>query len=515
MTKTRIGVLGAGAMGSGIALAALYADHEVTLTDISSEALDRAREYIEGHLGRKGLSERSGQLNLSQDLDALSGSDVVVEAALETLELKQELFAQLDHICPAPAILATNTSTLSITAIASVSSSPERVAGMHFFNPAPVMKLVEISKGASTSKQTVDTLVQLAESMGKTPVVTGDFPGFIVNRVARPFYGEALRLLGERVAGHEEIDVLVTLGAGFRMGPFELMDLIGLDVNLAAATTMYESTYGEPRYRPHWLQRQMVESGALGRKSGAGFYVYDGDKKRGTAPSPPELSKASGYVLVSDGSWAPEIGKLLGQSGYTTSETHGDLPLAAFVVNGRDEGVLDVVRRYDHGLALNIPILCQTADIDLSEVQQQANHPERIVGFDGLFLAAGQASTLVEGGDLADDIRGGASDLLNSLGKLPIWVQESPGMIAPRIWCCLANEAAFAVGEGVAEPAAIDTAMELGVNYPTGPLAWAEQLGYKKVVAVLDHMARAYGEERYRVAPWLRRMARYSERHTL
>ncbi|MEE9217220.1 MAG: 3-hydroxyacyl-CoA dehydrogenase NAD-binding domain-containing protein [Anaerolineales bacterium] len=515
MTRTRIGVLGAGAMGSGIALAALYADHEVTLTDISPEALDRAKGYIEGHLSRKGLSERADQLHISQSIDAISGSDVVLEAALETLELKQELFAQLDRICPAPCILATNTSTLSVTAIASATATPERVAGMHFFNPAPVLKLVEIAKGASTSQDTVNTLIQLAESMGKIPVVTDDSPGFIVNRVARPFYGEALRLLAERTANHEEIDALLTLGAGFRMGPFELMDLIGLDVNLAAATTMYESTYGEPRYRPHWLQRQMVESGALGRKSGAGFYEYDGDEKRWTPPMVPEIRQASGYILVSDGSWAPEMGRLLGQAGYTMSETHGDLPVAAIVVNGRDEGVRDIVRRYDRGLAPNIPILCQTVDIDLSEVQQSASHPERIVGFDGLFLATGKASTLVAGRNLADEIRAAATDLLNSLGRLPIWVQESSGMISPRIWCCLANEAAFAVGEGIAKSAMVDTAMELGVNYPTGPLAWAEQLGYAKVVAVLDHMAQAYGDERYRVAPWLRRKARESEPRAL
>jgi 3-hydroxybutyryl-CoA dehydrogenase len=502
-------------MGSGISLAALYADHEVTLTDISPEALEHAREYIEGHLDRKGLSERGDQLNISQSLESMSGAEVVIEAALETLELKQELFAQLDHLCPAPTILATNTSTLSVTAIAAATAAPDRVAGMHFFNPAPVMKLVEIAKGTSTSQETVNRLMQLVESMGKTPVVTDDSPGFIVNRVARPFYGEALRLLVERTASHEQIDVLATLGAGFRMGPFELMDLIGLDVNLGAATIMYESTYGEPRYRPHWLQRQMVESGTLGRKSGAGFYEYDGDERQWTPPEVPEIGQASGYVLVSDGSWAPELGRLLGQAGYTMSETHGDLPLAAVVVNGREEGVRDVVRRYDRGLAPSIPILCQTVDIDLSEVQQGATHPARIVGFDGMFIADGKASTLVGGSDLTADIRAVVTDLIESLGKLPIWVEESPGMISPRIWSCLANEAAFAVGEGVAEPEAVDTAMELGVNYPTGPLTWANLIGYEKVVAVLDHMAQAYGEERYRVAPWLRRKARQSESRVL
>ena len=510
---TKIGIVGAGAMGSGIALAALYGNHDVTLIDISQAVLDEAREYIRGHLKRKELPERIERLAIQTDLKVLSDSDIVIEAVVENLDVKREIFARLDQICPPPAVLATNTSTLSITAIAAATSSPERVAGMHFFNPAPVMKLVEIAKGASTDAETEQALFQLAESMGKTAVSTRDSPGFIVNRVARPFYGEALRLLGEQVASHEEIDLLVT-GVGFPMGPFELMDLIGLDVNLAAATTMYESTYGEPRFRPQWLQRQMVESGKLGRKSGAGFYQYEDGQEKASSPTPPEIGQQSGYVLVSDGSWAPELGKIIGQAGYTTSETHGDLPLAAVVVNSREEGVRDVVRRYDRGLAPSIPILCQTVDIDLSELEQGALHPERIAGFDGLFLSRGSAATLVAGVELTEEVRDAATKWIESLGKIPIWVEESPGMVLPRIVCSLANEAAFAVGEGVAEASEVDTAMQLGVNYPLGPLAWAERLGYKKIESVLSHMARVYGEERYRVAPWLRRKARRSESHT-
>lgn len=506
MKKIQIGVIGAGAMGEGIALAALYADYKVAMTDISPDALSRAQEYVVKFLNRKGLSERVEQLSISRDIGTMAGSELIIEAAPERLELKQELFKQLDQICPPPTVLATTTSTLSVSAIAAATTSPDRVAGMYFYNPAPVMRLVEIVKGASTSQETLESLIKLAESMGKTPVVAGG-SGRIVIRAARPFYGEALRLLGESVADHDKIDQLM-VGVGFPMGPFELMDLIGLDINLAATTSTYDSSYGEPRYRPHWLQRQMVESGILGRKSGGGFYEYNGNEKRWTPPPDPQMGQESGYVMVSDGSWAPELGKLLGEAGYSMSETNGDLPLAVVVVNGREEGALNVIRRYDRGLAPNIPLICQTVDIDLSEVQRGANHPERIVGFDGLFLAVGDAATLVEGQNLAGEIRAATTDLISSLGKLPIWVQESPGMVVPRIVCCLANESAFLVGEGVAEPAAVDTAMELGVNYPTGPLAWAQNIGHDKVVAVLDHMAQTYGEERYRVAPWLRRMAR-------
>ena len=505
-----IGVLGAGTMGAGIALTALYAGHSVILAEVAPEALQRGREYIEGHLARKGRSESLRQLQLSNDLQALAGSDVVIEAINEDLELKRTVFAELDRICPPPTILASNTSTLSITAIAAATRTPERVAGMHFFNPAPLMRLVEVARGAATAQATLDALIGLAERMGKTPVLTLDTPGFIVNRVARPFYGEALRLLAEQVAGHEAIDLLVTLGGGFPMGPFELMDLIGLDVNLQAAQSMYDSTYGEPRYRPQSIQRRYVESGRLGRKTGVGFYQYPDGEKQWKAPEVPEPRQQSGFVLISDGSWGPEVGRLLVQAGYTLSETHGDLPLAALIVNGREEGVRDVLRRYDRGLAPEIPILCQTVDIALSEVEQSVQHPQRLIGFDGLFFAAGRVVTLVARPNLPDAARQAAEILVRSLGKLPVWVSESPGLVLPRIVCCLANEAAFAVAEGVAEPEAVDTAMKLGVNYPQGPLEWAATLGYRKVIAVLDHLADEYGEERYRVAPWLRNRARRS-----
>lgn len=278
----RVGVVGAGTMGRGIAYVAITHGAEVVLYDVAAEALTGARTQIEGWLREavaKGrLEEAEGQealrrLHLTERLEDLAAAEVVIEAAPEDLALKQDLFRRLDQCCAPTALLASNTSSLSITALGAATRRPERVAGMHFFNPASVMRLVEVVRGLATSEETVRALVDLARRWGKTPVVVKDTPGFIVNRVARPFYLEALRLVGEGVADPPTIDRLVR-ALGFRMGPFELMDLIGLDVNLAVSESVYRAFFEEPRFRPHPLQRQMVQAGRLGRKAGQGWYRY-------------------------------------------------------------------------------------------------------------------------------------------------------------------------------------------------------------------------------------------------
>jgi 3-hydroxybutyryl-CoA dehydrogenase len=278
-----IGIIGAGTMGSGIAYVAATAGCPVLLNDISDERLHNALQHIQSLLSKavekKLLSSSSAEetvlrIRTCQNVADLSPSTVVVEAAVEDLNIKKEIFRQLNSVCAHDAILTSNTSSLSITELASVVQEPERVAGMHFFNPPHVMKLVEIIKGHLTSEQTISTLVELTKSFGRVPVVVKDTPGFIVNRIARPFYLEALRLLGEGVSTIEEIDRIVRLEGGFKMGPFELMDLIGIDVNYAVTQSVYEQFFHEPRFRPHPIQRQMVQSGMLGRKTGKGFYEY-------------------------------------------------------------------------------------------------------------------------------------------------------------------------------------------------------------------------------------------------
>lgn len=506
----KIGVLGAGTMGSGIALAILLADMPVSLYDVSDTMLERAREYIKKHLKRKDKASNLKELKLATELEKMRGCDVLIEAVPEDLDLKQELFTRLDLICPPPAILATNTSTLSVTAIAAATGSPARVGGMHFFNPAPVLPLVEVVRGAQTSPETLGTLIALAEKIGKTPVVTSDTPGFIVNRVARPFYGEALRLLGEGTSTHRQIDQLVRLGAGFPMGPFELIDLIGVDINLAAMQSMYAQTFGEPRYRPHPIQVRMVQQKALGRKSGRGFYRYEPPE-----PKPedhlPELSRRSGQVNFGPGRWAPGMIQLLKQGGYQLingNSTRTSHPLLAVIPASRSGGLHKQLFELDQELPAHIPILCQCVDVTLTEAASWVRHPERLVGFDGLFFARGQVASLVPSPTLTPKTRQAVEGFVRDLGRLPVWIEDSPALVLPRLIAMLANEAAFAVQEGVAEPDTIDLAMQLGVNYPKGPLAWANEIGYDSAIKILDHLHAEYGEERYRAAPLLRRWAR-------
>lgn len=521
--SVRLGVVGAGTMGRGIALTALYAGMPVTLFDVAAGMLDGARTYVEGHLARKEKSSHLQHLSLTNELGDLRKANLVIEAIPEVLPLKQDLFARLDEICPAPAVLATNTSTLAVTAIAAAAKNPQRVAGMHFFNPAPVMQLVEVVRAAQSSPETIQSLVTLAERLGKTPVVVRDTPGFIVNRVARPFYGEALRLLGEGVATHEEIDQIVRLGGGFKMGPFQLMDLIGIDVNLAATQSLYEQTFGEPRYRPHHIQAQMVQEKALGRKSGRGFYTYDTEPSF-SEPRLPHLSAleakaAAMEVYFVPGGWAPGLWELCQQSGYALVETHSTsaLPISprpnsiGLVAAGNEEQLKEELAGLERLLPARAPILCQCADVTITELSAGMRFPDRLVGFDGLFLAAGRVATLVASPGLGSQARLVAEDFLFSLGRGVIWIDDAPGLVLPRIVSMLANEAAFAAGEGVAQADQVDQAMQLGANYPIGPHAWGRQLGFGRVVAVLDHLRAEYGEERYRVAPLLRRWARLEQ----
>lgn len=282
-----VGVLGSGTMGAGIAQLAAQKGYQVLLYDLEQRFLESAQARMAETLAKgveKGkVSEVEAEafrqnLSLTADFSALAACDLLIEAVPEDMDLKKDLFARLDAQAKPSAVLASNTSSLSITALGGATTRPEQVAGLHFFNPVALMRLVEVIRGQRTAESTVQNLSDFALSLGKTPVNAMDTPGFIVNRVARPFYGESLKMLGEGGGGPDQIKTIDTVlkeAGGFRMGPFELMDLIGIDVNFAVTQSVYDAYFGLSRYRPHPIQRRMVEAGLLGRKTGEGFYKYD------------------------------------------------------------------------------------------------------------------------------------------------------------------------------------------------------------------------------------------------
>jgi len=305
---TRVGVLGAGAMGAGIAQVAAANGHPVVVVDASSEALDRARTGLDHAMRRavekSRLDERSATairanvrfsaVSDSGSMEAFADCDLVIEAIKEQLDVKRDAFARLEAVVGAECVLATNTSSLPVAGIASACRRPERVLGVHFFNPAPVMPLVEIVPGLGTAADVTTQVRALVDSWQKTTVLASDTPGFIVNRVARPFYGEGLRIHDEGIADAPTIDWAMCELGGFRMGPFSLMDLIGNDVNFAVTSTVFHAFYYDRRYTPSITQQRLVEAGRLGRKTGLGFYDY----REGAVQPKPSTDRALGQEIV-------------------------------------------------------------------------------------------------------------------------------------------------------------------------------------------------------------------------
>ncbi|WP_040786262.1 3-hydroxyacyl-CoA dehydrogenase PaaH [Massilia niastensis] len=481
-------VVGSGAMGSGIAQVAAASGHMVLLYDTRAEAADKAIDGIgkayaklveKGRMGAVASDLARERIRRIDTLQEAADAALVVEAIVENLDAKRALFTELETIVNDHCILATNTSSISVTAIAAPLRRPERLVGMHFFNPVPLMALVEVISGLATGRDVAATVFATAEAWGKNPVHAKSTPGFIVNRVARPYYAEALRLLLEQAADPATLDAVMRDCGGFRMGPFELMDLIGHDINFSVTQSVFNAYFGDPRFTPSILQQEMVNAGFLGRKTGRGFYRY-GDHAAKPDPQT-EAPQARPEAAAADTSAPDPLAARLKAAGITLS--HRDGPgfscqgAAVFLTDGRSA----------------------------TERASADGHPDTVV-YDLLLDPAGATRIALARADQCSDAAYYAVvGMFQAAGFAVTRIDDLPGMAVMRTVAMLANEAADAVNQGVCSARAVDIAMQKGVNYPRGPLAWADTVGLRHIVEVLSNLAAIYGEDRYRVSPLLRR----------
>jgi 3-hydroxybutyryl-CoA dehydrogenase len=474
-----IGIAGAGTMGAGIATTARDAGLRVLLYDPDPAARDR----VEG-------------VEWADEPAALAPCDVVVEAAPEDLSLKRALLAGLAAVVAPDAVLATNTSSLLVSAVAAGVPGPERVVGLHFFNPVARMRLVELVPGAATGREALARARALGEALGKHVIEAADGPGFLVNRCNRPFSLEPLRIVQERLATPAQIDRICRRALGFRMGPFELMDLVGIDVGYAIARSFHDQT-AEPRWRPSPLAARMAASGRHGRKTGQGWYAYP--PGRPADPDPPTPGGGDGLVVIAGevplAAILLEAAAAAGWDAAAPEEAEGELPYLIV-----DCGATEEDPPLQGGPQL---LLCDAAPL-------AAQYPGGTAA--GFVLPTplldGAPAELTRGPSTSPAAVAAAERFFATLGRGAEWVGDAPGLVSGRILAALVNEACFALGEGAGSAADIDAGMRLGLNHPRGPLTWGDLIGPGAVLETLLALGEEFREERYRPAPALVRAVR-------
>lgn len=486
----RIGVIGAGAMGRGIAQLFATSGQQVQLYDTRSEAIDEAlafnrklleRSVAKGKLSQDELDATMARMQPATELKAFKDCDLVIEAIVEILEVKQKVFGELEGIVRDDCVLATNTSSLSVTRIAAGCQKPERVAGFHFFNPVPLMKIVEVVRGARTDERYIQGLVELADKAGHFPAITPDTPGFLVNHAGRAFGTEALRMLSEGVATVEQIDRILRDGPGFRMGPFELFDLTGLDVSHTVMESVYDQFYQDPRYTPSFIAAQRVAAGLLGRKTGQGFYRYADGQKIEEPPARPDK------VLINRPFW------LDSQDASVRSDVHAVLTAAgATLESGNQPG--------DEAICLITP----RGEDCTSALVHQGLDASRTLALD-TFASWDKRRTLMRNPGTDAALAAQARQALSADGVPVELINDSPGFVIQRLIASVINLGCEIAQKGIATPETLDRALQLALGYPKGPLAFGEHYGKQAVLEVLTNMQAMYGEPRYRPSPWLRR----------
>ncbi len=475
------GVAGAGTMGRGIAQVLAQCGARTLVFDAQPGAARKAKDAVaqalgklveKGRLGPTDAEKTLARLEIADSLEGLAPCHVVVEAIVEDLDAKRTLFSSLEKAVKSDCILASNTSSLSVTAMAAACTRPGRVAGYHFFNPVPVMKVVEVVDGVLTEPWASDALTALARRFGHTPVRCKDTPGFIVNHAGRAFVPEALRVLSEGIADFATIDRILVDAAGFRLGPFGLMDLVGLDVAHAVMKSMYGQYFEEPKYRPSHLAEPRVAAGLLGRKTGQGWYRYkDGTAEPVAEPAPPAARPAAVWAV-------PELKDFL-------------------------EKVTPVKSKPDSNTLCFVAPLGKDATTSALELGLD---PARTVAVDPLFGFA-KRRTLMKTPISKKEVVHAAHALLASDGVPVSVINDSPGFVAQRVVAHIVNVGCDIAQMRIAAPEDLDRAVNLGLGYPRGPLAMGDALGPARILAVLEAMHDFYQEPRYRPSPWLRRRA--------
>jgi len=491
VTYSRIAVIGAGAMGRGIAQIAAQAGSDVLLLDSFAGAAERGREALAAQwqkLHEKGKFDEAHRDALVARVQAvgsiqdLANCDLVIEAVVEDLEIKRALFKELETVVAPTATLATNTSSLSVTAIAAGLQHPGRLAGFHFFNPVPLMKVVEVVAGFKTDAQVGAKLSAYAKQMGHSAVQAQDTPGFIVNHAGRGFGTEALRIVGEGVTDFATIDRILKDQAGFRLGPFELMDLTALDVSHPVMESIYRQYYDEPRFRPSVITAQRLAAGALGRKTGEGFYRYvDGVAQITPEPAAPTLDLPQSVWVSPRAARRPDLLRLVHSLG-AQLETGATPSAAALIVVaplGFDVTTVAAVERLDATRTVGIDMM-----IDDAATKRRV-------------IATNPATRL--------DMRDTAHALFARDGKAVSVIRDSGGFVTQRVVGTIVNIASDMCQQRVCSPADLETAVRLGLGYPQGPLAMGDLYGPTNMLEVLFNLQTVYGDPRYRPSPWLRR----------
>src|ERR1022692_60305 len=504
-TLKTVGVAGAGLMGRGIAQIAAQAGFDVRLIDLKPFAAADAKRLIgdqlatlaeKGKISAAAAKSALAHIALPESIAAFSDADLVIEAIVEQLDAKRALIASLDAVVGRECILATNTSSLSVTAIASASAHPARVAGLHFFSPVPLMKVVEVISGLLTSPMVIGRLVEFASALGHTPVKARDTPGFIVNHAGRGYGTEALRIVGEGIAAPATIDRILKLEAGFRMGPFELLDLTGLDVSHPVMESIYRQYYEEPRFRPSPLTAQRLAAGLLGRKSGRGFYDYRGVDALANPKTPAPAATAKAVSEPPRDHPRPRRAWVSAVDAQARRRVVDLLRSLAAEVDDRTTPDVD-------SLCVVLPSGRDATGAALDE----GLDPRRTVALDTLFDLSKHRTLMTT--SVTDRQWHDAAQRLFATDGVPVDViHDSPGFVVQRTLAHVVNIACDIAQQRIATPEDIDLAVRIGLAYPSGPLAWGDAIGAARLLHILEELVRAYGDPRYRPSLWLSRRAR-------